>query len=82
MAKMWVLTDFKNPRRVGNGPQYLSSADLNEFDCRAGQHRIVSFTEYSGYMGSGTVGASMSYINAWEEICAGISSACATEYCL
>lgn len=67
MAKMWVLMDFKNPKRIGNGPQFLSSADMYEFDCKAGRSRTIYFTEYSGYMGSGTVIASMNYINDWDE---------------
>ena len=67
LVKMWYLSDFKTIQTVA-GNSYLSSKLQDEYDCTEERHRLLTYTDFSGNMGSGTVGYSNSPENKWEPV--------------
>ena len=53
-AKMWEMTDFRDPMRLPVG-QYLSSKERKEYDCSAEATKILYVTTYAERMGTGRV---------------------------
>jgi hypothetical protein len=62
IAKMSDVMDINKPRV---GEKYLSIKSTNEYDCNLKKSRVVTFSTYSGNMGSGKVLDSSSYIHDW-----------------
>jgi hypothetical protein len=53
-VKMWVLHDFKTIQTI-DGDSYLSIKGQREYDCAEERERAITFTQFSGNMGSGKV---------------------------
>jgi Surface-adhesin protein E len=54
-VRMWDLTDYKAVKVSVSGKNYLSSKIEAEYDCKAWQFRILTFSDHSGHMGAGEV---------------------------
>ena len=63
-VKMWDLFDHKTTQNIGVG-LFMSRKDQHEYDCTKERYRLLAFTQFSGNMGSGTVGYSSSGEVQW-----------------
>jgi len=64
LVKMWELFDHKMTQTIGVG-LFMSRKDQREYDCTKERYRLLTFTQFSGNMGSGTVGYSSSGEGQW-----------------
>jgi Surface-adhesin protein E len=64
LVKMWELFDHKTTQTIGVG-LFMSLKDQREYDCTKGRFRVVTFTQFSGNMGSGKLGYSNSDETKW-----------------
>jgi hypothetical protein len=53
IVKMQTLTDLKAERRRNNGPSFLSTEKLSEFDCKNKMSHLLSMAVFSGQMATG-----------------------------
>ena len=66
-VKMWELFDFKTTQTIGVG-LFMSRKDQREYDCTKERDRVLTFTQFSGNMGSGKVGYSNSDGSDWAPV--------------
>lgn len=59
LVKMWTMHDFTTIQ-TSPSSSYLSTKVQKQFDCTQQRARLLAFTEFSGNMGTGTVGFSAS----------------------
>jgi surface-adhesin protein E len=52
LVKLWQLYDYKTRQTVG-GDSFFSSKAQRQFDCVKQRTRLLSFTHFTGNMGSG-----------------------------
>ena len=64
LAKMWELFDFMTTQNIGVG-LFMSRKDQREYNCTKERYRVLTFTQFSGNMGSGKVGYSNSDEQQW-----------------
>ena len=64
LAELWVLYDSKITQ-AGRGGPLRSTKAQGEFNCEAGQSRILAVTDFSGNEGSGKVVYSNSDQQEW-----------------
>jgi surface-adhesin protein E len=64
LVKMWELFDHKTTQTIGVG-LFMSLKDQREYDCTKERFRVVTFTQFSGNMGSGKLGYSNSDETKW-----------------
>lgn len=64
LAKMWELFDHQTTQNIGVG-LFMSRKDQREYDCTKERYRVLTFTQFSGNMGSGKVGYSNSDEQQW-----------------
>jgi hypothetical protein len=67
LVKMWELFDFKTTQNIGIG-LFMSRKDQREYDCTKKRYRVLTFTQFSGNMGSGKVGYSNSDGSNWAPV--------------
>ena len=67
LVKMWELFDHKATQTIGVG-LFMSRKDQCEYDCSKKRYRVLTFTQFSGNMGSGKVGYSNSDGNNWTPV--------------
>jgi len=67
LAKMWALFDSKTTQNIGVG-LFMSRKDHREYDCPKERYRVLTFTQFSGNMGSGKLGYSDSDGSNWEPV--------------
>ena len=69
IAKMWVMKDYKSPRKTANGTSYSSNKSLGEYDCAEIKDRNLSTTYYSDNIGRGAAVLTHQYDDAkWGDI--------------
>jgi len=66
-VEIWTLLDFRIAKTTG-GKTYLSTRQQNEFDCKERKRRLLTYSLYSGNMGSGNVVYENSNIGNWDVI--------------
>jgi surface-adhesin protein E len=64
LVKMWELFDHKTTQNIGVG-LFMSRKGQREYDCTKERYRLLTFMQFSGNMGSGTVGYSSSGEGRW-----------------
>src|SRR5512141_1257832 len=64
LARMWALFDSKTTQNIGVG-LFMSRKDQREYDCTRERYRVLTFTQFSGNMESGTVSYSSSGEQQW-----------------
>jgi hypothetical protein len=64
LVRMWELFDHKTTQTIGVG-LFMSLKDQREYDCTKERFRVVTFTQFSGNMGSGKLGYSNSDETKW-----------------
>ena len=67
LVKMWSLLDYKTTQTIGVG-LFMSRKDQREYDCTKERDRVLTFTQFSGNMGSGKVGYSNSDGSDWAPV--------------
>ena len=67
LVKMWELFDHKTTQNIGVG-LFMSRKDQSEYDCTKERGRVLTFTQFSGNMGSGMVGYSNSDGSDWAPV--------------
>jgi surface-adhesin protein E len=69
LVKMWELFDFKTTQNIGLG-LFMSRKYQSEYDCTKERYRVLTFTQFSGNMGSGKLGYSNSDGSNWDPVVA------------
>ena len=54
MVRVWYLLNYKTQQTVLQG-SYLSQKAQAQFDCADARMRVLTFTNFSGHMGSGDI---------------------------
>lgn len=65
---MWTMTDYKSPIPLADGRKYLSSKNLNEYDCVEIKIRLVIYYPNSKNMGTGGLVYTQQYDGEWQDI--------------
>jgi hypothetical protein len=68
---MWDLTDYRQPREIGNGSRYLSRKAQYEYDCSNPRTRRLYSTFFAGNMGQGEALGSSSGGGDWVPVAPG-----------
>jgi hypothetical protein len=66
-AMIWDLHDLKAAATDAKGNSYRSVLYATEFNCRMGQHRLLSVQRVAGTMGSGAVVSEETAAGEWRE---------------
>jgi hypothetical protein len=64
LVKLWVMDNFAQTQTDPAGRKFKSQAQLLTYDCVSETVAAVSFTDFSGYLGSGSIVSS----NTWKEL--------------
>jgi hypothetical protein len=67
IVKVWGVEDFNSMQNL-NGSNYLSDKALFEYDCKEESFRTLSFTLYSGHLGTDKVVSLNNFIGDWTPI--------------
>ena len=67
LVKMWELFDHKTTQTIEVG-LFMSRKDQREYDCTKERYRVLTFTQFSGNMGSGKLGYSNSDEGKWSPV--------------
>ena len=67
-VKMWDVSDYKK-KIAGNN--YLSLKSQQEYDCKEKKNRTLTYTTFTGNMGSGNIVKSSTSAHAWSPVYAG-----------
>ena len=70
-VSMAGLYDFRNGDLTPEGRPFFSTVVLREYDCRGRRVRLLSYIDFSGPMGTGSVVTSVSRAGRWEPIVEG-----------
>ncbi len=67
LVKIWELWDYKTIKTMA-GNSFLSIKAQRQYDCAEERYQRLTFTEFSGNMGSGTAIFSDSTEQKWEPV--------------
>ena len=68
-VRIWTIKDYeKEQENTVSGPPYLSSASLQEFDCKEEQYRLRSLTWFAGNMRNGDVIYNGYLVDKWRVV--------------
>lgn len=67
LVKMWTLYDYKTIQ-TETGDPFLSSRGQHEYDCVEERVRVITFTTFSGNMGSGKAVFTKSDEGKWQPV--------------
>lgn len=70
-VSMAGLYDFRRGDQTPEGHPFLSTVVLREYDCGGRQVRLLSYIDFSGPMGAGSVVSSVARTGRWEQIVEG-----------
>ena len=66
-AMIWDLHDLKLAANDANGNTYRSALYATEYNCRLGQHRLLSVQRFADAMGGGAVISEETEAGGWSE---------------
>jgi hypothetical protein len=64
LVKMWNMSDYLRPNERGRKSEKVQY----EYDCHAGNTRMLAFVSYSGNMGDGSTILSMNSPQEWKPV--------------
>jgi len=70
-VSMAGLYDFRRGDLTPEGRPFLSTVVLREYDCRSRRVRLLSYIDFSGHMGTGSVVTGVKRTGRWEQIVEG-----------
>ena len=70
-VSMAGLYDFRKGDQTPEGEPFRSTVVLREYDCQGRQVRLLSYIDFSGPMGTGSVVTTVNRVGRWEPIVEG-----------
>jgi len=70
-VSMAGLYDFRKGDLTPEGRRFFSTVVLREYDCQGRQVRLLSYIDFSGPMGAGSVVTTVNRVGRWEPIVEG-----------